>query len=134
MKPSYIDQREKAIIFDFNILELKKLLKMNYTVRYLDTLPKIAKEQLGDESRWHELAAFNGLKPPVLLYVGERLAIPPKVHPSLMVHKAPRAIQPVGRATGGVEHNPSTQILGRAFFFILADEINPFTRKLVRKG
>jgi nucleoid-associated protein YgaU len=51
-----------------------------YTVKEGDTLSKIAKEVLGDSSRYHELFAANQpmLKDPNKIYPGQVLTIPKK--------------------------------------------------------
>ena len=45
-------------------------------VRPGDSLYKIAREQLGTESRWRELAEKNGIQPPYQLHVGDTLVLP----------------------------------------------------------
>lgn len=49
-----------------------------YTVHPGDTLQKIAARQLGNASRWGEIAKLNGIKDPVHLKVGVRLKMPAK--------------------------------------------------------
>ena len=47
-----------------------------YTVQYGDTLSGIAKELLGDASRYKEIAALNGIDNPNVIKVGQVLQIP----------------------------------------------------------
>ena len=47
-----------------------------YTVQYGDTLSGIAKELLGDASRYKEIAALNGIDNPNVIKVGQVLKIP----------------------------------------------------------
>lgn len=47
-----------------------------YTVQYGDTLTGIAKELLGDASRYKEIAALNGIDNPNVIKVGQVLQIP----------------------------------------------------------
>ncbi len=47
-----------------------------YTVQSGDTLSQIARRELGDASRWSEIAKLNDLKPPYSIKVGQRLALP----------------------------------------------------------
>jgi nucleoid-associated protein YgaU len=47
-----------------------------YTVKKGDTLVSIAARQLGDYTRWPEIATLNGLRDPNRLTVGQRLRLP----------------------------------------------------------
>lgn len=47
-----------------------------YTVRAGDTLVSIAAAQLGDFTRWTQIAALNGLRDPNRLTVGQKLRLP----------------------------------------------------------
>lgn len=47
-----------------------------YTARPSDTLPSIAAAQLGDASRWTELADLNAIRDPRNLFVGQQLRLP----------------------------------------------------------
>ena len=53
----------------------------NYIVQYSDTLETIAKKQLGNKSRWLEIAQMNGVQSPYELLIGQRLNLPPKMSP-----------------------------------------------------
>ncbi|MGH2612272.1 MAG: LysM peptidoglycan-binding domain-containing protein, partial [Rhabdochlamydiaceae bacterium] len=106
----------------------------HYSVQYGDCLWFIAKKFLGSPTRWKEIANLNNLRSPDQLYVGQLLILPKKQNPQL--------ITPISNfnqnSSRFLLNNglPSHRIIGypaRAFFFILADEINPFTKKIVRK-
>ena len=47
-----------------------------YTVKPGDSLSKIAGRQLGDSSRWRELAEINGIRNPAAIRVGQVIRIP----------------------------------------------------------
>lgn len=102
---------------------------MDYYVKQHDTLPKIAREQLGNQERWHELAALNNIRPPYRFYIGQRLHLPPLHPPSTRF----RAVQTHNSGEHS-QHQPAQYIPSRAFTFIVADEINPLRRKLVRRA
>ena len=48
----------------------------DYIVRDGDTLAKIARQRLGNESRWQEIAQLNGLSMPYKLKTGQKLRLP----------------------------------------------------------
>lgn len=48
----------------------------NYTVRNGDSLSIIARDVLGNLSRWSELAALNAIAPPYTIYPGQVLTLP----------------------------------------------------------
>jgi murein DD-endopeptidase MepM/ murein hydrolase activator NlpD len=48
----------------------------NYTVRYGDTLAKIAKRMYGDAKQYARIAEFNGITNPAMIRVGQVLRIP----------------------------------------------------------
>jgi hypothetical protein len=48
----------------------------DYLVKPGDNLSKIAKSELGDASRWVEIARLNSIDPPYRLRVGQRLRLP----------------------------------------------------------
>lgn len=47
-----------------------------YTVKRGDSLSKIAQEQLGDASRWPEIAQINAISNPDLIHPGQQLRLP----------------------------------------------------------
>lgn len=57
-------------------LVLSGLAFGDYTVKFADSLSRIAEEELGDGGRWKEIAELNGLKRPYKLEVGQTLKMP----------------------------------------------------------
>lgn len=49
---------------------------MTYTVRAGDSLSRIARDVLGNLSRWPELAALNAIASPYTIYPGQVLVLP----------------------------------------------------------
>ncbi len=47
-----------------------------YIVKQGDSLSRIALRELGDESRWKELATLNQLADPDKIYIGQRITLP----------------------------------------------------------
>ncbi len=111
---------------------------MDYIVQHGDSLWSIAGKKLGDPHRWREIARLNSLESPYLLLIGQRL-IMPRHAPAVGSHL--QTTGPIGtisrehssKVNHSSVHSPATRIPARAFFFIVADEINPFTKKVVRK-
>jgi hypothetical protein len=107
---------------------------VNYTVRYGDTLSGIAAETLGDAERWPAIAQANNLRDTHHLFVGQMLVMPtdarasagPRGANSVRVFETSHPSTPPAR-------RPATALPARAFLFVLADEIDPVRRKLVRK-
>lgn len=107
---------------------------MQYVVQYGDTLWEIARKCLGDPTRWQEIARQNHLENPDILFVGQQLWLPAPIGRS----QAPWSTTSLGGPThrsGSTffEERPAKHFPARTYFFVVADEINPFTRKLVRK-
>ncbi len=50
----------------------------HYSVAADDSLIRIARDQLGDQNRWGEIAKLNNLAAPYAIRVGQRLIMPPK--------------------------------------------------------
>ncbi|HEY0263035.1 MAG TPA: LysM domain-containing protein [Granulicella sp.] len=109
-----------------------------YQVRPGDSLWRIAEQQLGNPALWPEIARLNMIRRPERLYVGERVYLP------LGTGNGNGAVRVVAssslHATSVPGHAPS---LGyekqkpvlpvQTHIFIIADEFDPFRRKLVRK-
>jgi nucleoid-associated protein YgaU len=53
-----------------------KRKERTYVVQAGDSLSKIAKEQLGDASRWTEIQKLNNIDNPNLISVGQELELP----------------------------------------------------------
>ena len=47
-----------------------------YTVKAGDSLSKIARDELGDMSRWKEIASLNGISSPYTIYPNQKLKLP----------------------------------------------------------
>jgi hypothetical protein len=103
---------------------------MQYVVRPGDTLWGIAGTHFGAPEKWAIIAEDNHLSRPSRLMVGERLTLR-----DVLVTQRPSSAQAVGattRPSPELEHAPSV-LPGRAFLFVLADEIDPLRQKVVRK-
>lgn len=57
----------------------KKEKALLYTIRPGDSLSQIARDILGDVSRWPEIAVINRIKNPNLIYAGQILKLPQPV-------------------------------------------------------
>ena len=55
---------------------------MIYIVKPGDTLSAIAKSQLGNASRWPEIAKLNSIDNPDLIHPGDELRMPSSTKPS----------------------------------------------------
>jgi hypothetical protein len=105
---------------------------MFYVVRPLDSLWRIAGRYFGEPRRWPVIAQDNHLHDATLyvgnsLFLRDTLLVPHADAPLLDLHSDPGPAH-----SHQIEHRPSV-VPGRAYLFVLADEINPVTRKVVRK-
>lgn len=103
---------------------------MNYTVKVGDTLWAVAARLCGDPGKWRGIAEDNKIGANARIMVGDELSIRDAWLAPAAQTGATAAGQPPAGA--GQEHRGSL-IPGRAFTFVLADEINPVTRKVVRR-
>ena len=99
-------------------------------VRPNDRLTDIARQVLGSSERWQEIAAANGSGARDRILIGQPLSVARPVdqsplHPPTVIARPDR-----GRP---MHEQPATAILGRVHLFVMADEPNPFTRRVVRK-
>jgi len=104
---------------------------MEYLVKRGDSLWSIAEECSGDGQRWTEIATLNGIANPNHILVGQILRLPIFNHyrmPSGMLHATSHMASPPRRAITTVSSVPA-----KAWLFFLADEVDPFRKKLVRK-
>jgi LysM domain len=123
---------------------------MKYVVQPGDTLSKIARDHLGDAKRWPELSKLNRITNADHILIGSQLVLPHGAKPQSTVaasHTPGVAASHTlskdrlsAMALGGhyaallpIADRPARTIPLRAFFFVLADEVNPFARKVVRK-
>ena len=105
---------------------------MQHIVHRGESLWTIAAKTLGDAKRWTDIAQLNHLQHPNLLLIGQRLRLPST---AVAIQPGP-SLAHYGAAFHGhlpFEQRPAVHIPARALFFVLADEVNPFRRKLVRK-
>lgn len=111
---------------------------MHYIVKSGDTLWEIARDQLGNARQWQEIAACNGIRPPYLIVIGQMLKLPDRQNSHLRPYfgGGPRPTVSGYDYTGLADIPPMQQgagtLPGRAFLFVLSDEILP-SGKLVRK-
>ena len=107
-----------------------------YIVKRGDTLWEIAGTQVGDSTRWSEVARLNQLRPPYLIVTGQTLLLPAKAQrsPVATPQRWPglAAARPGARAAARPEEAGAGALPARAFLFVLADEVLP-SGKLVRK-
>ncbi len=103
---------------------------MDYEVRSGDSLWSISRRLYGDPRKWTIIAEDNRITAVDRLVVGQRL----RIRESLVSSQSPRSAPPqtVVLPGGTAQHAPSA-IPARAFTFVLADEVNPFAKKVVRK-
>jgi LysM repeat protein len=102
-----------------------------YVVRPNDTLSGIAQQQLGSAHRWTEIAKANNVRDAHRLMIGQRLTLP---EAGRQVDQFQRWRIAVPSNLGMPPHQrPATLLPGRAFMFVVADEMNPLTRRAVRK-
>ncbi|CAD5372742.1 LysM domain-containing protein [Rubrivivax sp. A210] len=108
---------------------------MIYSVRQGDSLWRIAAFHFGRAELWPAIAQDNHLRNPDRLLVGQMLSLRDSMLVPRDGHAAPLSGQEAGAGiiqAPVIEHLPSL-VPGRGFFFVLADEINPLSQKLVRK-
>jgi murein DD-endopeptidase MepM/ murein hydrolase activator NlpD len=106
----------------------------HYTIQPNDTLFGIAQRQLGRAERWTELAKLNSIRDSHHLLIGQVIFLPPNSKAQLPPTLGPVSIaatQSNGNTPG--HQRPATIVPARAFTFVLADEFNPLTRKVVRR-
>ncbi|HUB10961.1 MAG TPA: LysM domain-containing protein [Acetobacteraceae bacterium] len=107
---------------------------MLYVVQYGDSLAELAERFLGSPDQWTVIAEANRLSVAYRLQIGQQLFIPSTSpsHDHSAIHVGRSGVRP---ATGhhGAADEKATDAPGRAFVFVLADEINPLSRKVVRR-
>jgi hypothetical protein len=102
---------------------------MRYVVQAGDTLWAIAARYYGDPKSWRSIAADNNVTHAARLMIGDEV----ELRDALLKPAASPLTQLASASPDGdVQHRPSL-VPGRAFVFVLADEVNPLSRKVVRK-
>jgi LysM repeat protein len=101
-----------------------------YVVRPNDTLSSIAKETLQAADRWQEIAKANRISGTDVLLIGQRLLMPEPVHQTFSLNPV---LMQASNPTKPLQDRPATVFPARVHLFILADELNPLSRKVVRK-
>lgn len=95
----------------------------NYVVQYGDTLPLIAKKELGSQDRWHEIAQLNNIESPYQLFLGQTIKLPNRIS---MYKPQPPMI--------AVEHQPATIAQARGFMFVVFEQLPDVgSNKVIRK-
>lgn len=102
-----------------------------YVVRPNDTLSGIALAQLGAAHRWTEIASANRIHDAHRLLIGQRLVMPESVERQQPLFMA--RILVAGHPAMQPHERPATTLPGHAYHFLIADEPNPLTRRVVRK-
>lgn len=104
-----------------------------YTVRYGDTLWKIAEKTTGSPSRWSDIAKLNNISDPTRLYIGQPLVLPlDAMKCNVLASKIEQqSVKPKSDPIRFDQH-PATGVPAKPHFFVLADELKP-SPKLVRK-
>jgi LysM domain len=103
-----------------------------YVVQPNDTLSEIALRQLGRADRWTEIVKANQLLDASRLLIGQQLLLPSGGKPQQLTG-TPTSIKVAFNPGVKLQDRPATTIPARAFTFVIADEINPLARKVVRK-
>lgn len=101
--------------------------KKIYPVRYGDTLRGISERFLGAPYKWNSLAQLNQLQSEDQIFIGQQLILPSYANlpePPLLYIEQKR---------GSFDQKQARHIPARSFFFIIADEIAPGSKKVVRK-
>ncbi len=107
----------------------------SHLIRHGDTLWNIADHELGNPMRWKEIAELNRIDNPDLIFVGQTLQLPDmrRFSPNKSGEPEQRMQRVTNPAASVIANRRATTTLARSFLFIVADELNPFTKKLVRK-
>jgi hypothetical protein len=101
-----------------------------YTVQPGDSLIGLALRYLGNRNKWTVIAEANHLSAVTRLRVGSVLRIPGAHETSVF---GPRRIDWDSGAIPSGSAQQANTLPGRGYMFVLADEINPLTRKVVRR-
>ena len=95
----------------------------DYVVQYGDTLPLIAKKELGNQDRWLEIARLNNFESPYQLLVGQTIKLPDRI--SMFIPQPPAV---------AVEHKPATMAWARGLMFVVFEQLPDVgSNKVIRK-
>ncbi len=102
------------------------MAKRAYTVKAGDSLSIIARDELGDISRWPEVAYINSISAPYTIFPGQNILLPVNGEP-LAFEITEYAPEPNGTAAekkAGFELTPATLAIGLAVVavFLLMDK------------
>lgn len=102
-----------------------------YIVQPNDTLSSIAERQLGSQGRWTEIVRASGLTGHDTLLIGQVLRMPQPT--TQRADMRPQRIVVAAHPGMSADQRPATVLPAWAYHFVLADEMNPLTRRAVRK-
>lgn len=114
---------------------------MNYIVQPGDSLWRIAHAELGNGSKWQQIAHTNGINSPYHLFAGQELIIRQSSNVGLHVQQDRTPLQ-ARKCFSDSSHyfnspdslaSTTSFIPAAAYVFVLADEINPLSGKVVRR-
>lgn len=103
---------------------------MTHIVQPGESLSSIALRTLNDGSRWPEIARLNAIVNPDLILVGQSLRLPDERNAPPAGRSATMETRPGG--LGRPDTRPSL-VPANSYVFVLADEIDPLRRKVVRR-
>lgn len=123
--------RDKPTVLYCRYLTERRLIMTQYVVQYGDSLWKISEKRLGNPKRWQEIAKLNQLVNPHQIYVGQVLELPG--NRSLGIHSSSNERSSLQLPNSNLARSRATAFPARGFLFIVGDEINSFTKTVVRK-
>ena len=99
------------------------MAKEIYIVQTNDSLSQIAIDELGDMSRWQEIAYINSIKEPYTIYPGQKLLLPEFGKPlAIEITEYAKDSQAAPVREASIVFNPATVALivaGAALLFFL---------------
>lgn len=110
---------------------------MQYTVEAGDSLSRIARDVLGDISRWPEIAATNNLAAPYTITPGQVLTLPDpgtiQFGPATLAPAAPGAPAAAVSAGGAWWLSPWVWVVGAVGLYWLSTTLRPPGRRRPRR-
>lgn len=101
---------------------------MKHVVQPGDTLWRLAAHYFGDPEKWRIIQQDNPTVVPRQLVIGDELAIR-----DVAVANRSESVAAANTAPSSAADQKPSLIPARAFLFVLADEVDPFSRKVVRR-